>query len=297
MFWQKTDRVNRLIAAATPQGGGAAGRRGSLSGLGRALAGSLVFALPMLMTMEMWELGAHVDRLKLAVLLGLTLPLLVGLAHFIGFEATFDWREDVRDALAALTVAAFASAAILAIFGVVEPGMSLDEVVGKVALQAVPASIGALLASGQLGGEGNERNAGDSRSPGPQGYASELFFMATGALFLSFNVAPTEEMVLIAYRIGPWQELLLAAVSILAMHAFVYLVQFRGQEELPEGATFRLLFLRFTVVGYAIVLAISAYALWTFGRLEGTSLADALSSVVVLSFPGAIGAAGARVLF
>lgn len=284
------------MGAATSRTGGATGGSGRLSGFGRALAGSLVFALPMLMTMEMWELGGHGEPLKLAILLAATLPLLVGLAHFIGFEATFNWREDVRNALAAIAVGAFGSAAVLALFGAIGPGMPLGEIVGKVALQTVPASIGALLASGQLGGGGNEEKSDEAQSPGPQGYASELFFMATGALFLSFNVAPTEEMVLIAYRIGPWQELLLVAVSILGMHAFVYLVEFRGQEAPPDEAGFRLLFLRFTVVGYAIVLAISAYALWTFGRLEGTSLAGAVSSVIVLSFPGAIGAAGARVL-
>jgi putative integral membrane protein (TIGR02587 family) len=284
------------VATAVPRESGGTKEHRGLSGLGRALAGSLVFALPMLMTMEMWELGAQVDRSKLLVLVGLTLPLLVGLAHFIGFEATFNWREDARDALVAVAVGALAATTILSLFGAIGPGMPLDEIVGKVVLQTVPASIGGLLAAGQLGGGGNEDVPKEAQSPGPQGYASELFLMAVGALFLSFNLAPTEEMVLIAYRIGPLQELLLVATSILVMHGFVYLVEFRGQEPLPAEANFRLLFLRFTVVGYAVVLAVSTYVLWTFGRLEGTSPADALSSVIVLSFPGAIGAAGARVL-
>ncbi len=266
------------------------------TGLGRALAGALVFALPMLMTMEMWELGAHVDRSRLAILLAVTLPLLVGLAHFVGFEATFGWREDVRDALVAVAVGASASAAILWLFGALAPGMTADEIVGAVALQTVPASMGALLASGQFGRESEEDTDKEIGEPGPQGYASELFFMAAGALFLSLNVAPTEEMVLIAYRIVPAQELALAALSILGMHAFVYAVNFRGQEERPDEARFRLLFFRFTVVGYAIVLLTSCYVLWTFGRLDGTAPTDALSTIIVLSFPGALGAAAARVL-
>lgn len=284
------------MATGTSAAAGDGEGQRSLSGLGRALAGSLVFAMPMLMTMEMWELGAYVDRLKLALLLGFTLPLLIGLAHFIGFEATFNWREDARDALVAIAVAALAAAGTLALFGAIGPGMTVDEIIGAIALQTVPASIGALLASGQFGGEGNRGNDPDSQSSGPEGYASELFFMVAGALFFSLNVAPTEEMVLIAYRIGPLQELLLVVASILAMHGFVYLVEFRGQHSRPDEATFWLLFFRFTVVGYALVLVISAYVLWTFGRLEGISLADALSSIIVLALPGAIGAAGARVL-
>ena len=36
-------------------------------GLGRAAAGALIFGFPLLMTMEMWEFGFHMDRLKLDV--------------------------------------------------------------------------------------------------------------------------------------------------------------------------------------------------------------------------------------
>ena len=39
------------------------------------------------------------------------------------------------------------------------------------------------------------------------GYGGQLFLMAAGALFLSFNVAPTEEMVLIAYMMSTWHLL------------------------------------------------------------------------------------------
>jgi uncharacterized membrane protein len=50
-------------------------------GLARAFGGALVFSLPLLMTMEMWWLGFAMDRLRLALLLAVQLPLLVGLAR------------------------------------------------------------------------------------------------------------------------------------------------------------------------------------------------------------------------
>lgn len=263
--------------------------------LGRALAGALIFALPMLMTMEMWFLGFYIDRLRLALLIAAMLPLLVGLAHFVGFEETFGWREDVRDALVALAVGAVASGLILWLLGAVTRDAPLDEIVGKVALQTVAASIGALLATSQLGGEGSG-DGEDEQPHRPSNYLGELFFMMVGALFLSLNVAPTEEIVLIAYRIGPGQELLLALLSLSAMHAFVYAVNFHGAEPRPEDAGFWGLFLRFSVVGYAVVLLTSCYVLWTFGRLEGITFEEQLSATIVLAFPGAIGAAGARLL-
>ena len=52
--------------------------------------------------------------------------------------------------------------------------------------------------------------------------------MAIGALFLSLNVAPTEEIILISYKMTPWHALATLALSILIMHAFVYAVAFRG---------------------------------------------------------------------
>ena len=72
-----------------------------LKGLGRAFAGAILFSLPMLMTMELWQLGFAMDRLRLALLLALSVPLLVGVSHRIGFEQSFGWRDDLRDAFLA----------------------------------------------------------------------------------------------------------------------------------------------------------------------------------------------------
>jgi uncharacterized membrane protein len=57
------------------------------------------------------------------------------------------------------------------------------------------------------------------------------------------------------------------------------------------------LFLRFTVVGYAIALLVSAYVLWTFGRLDGMSVDAIVATLVVLAFPAAIGAGAAHLIF
>jgi putative integral membrane protein (TIGR02587 family) len=274
-------------------------------GLARAMGGALIFGLPMLMTMEMWWLGFTMDPLRLALLLVVTLPLLVGLSHVSGFERTFDLRQDAADACVACAVGFVVGAAALALFGVLRPGMSLDELLGKVALQAVPGSIGALLAQSQLGGRSDEEGSGEvGREEGegggrPSSHASQLFLMAVGALFLAFNVAnvaPTEEILLIGYQTGPWYALALVAASLVVMHAFVYALEFTGQEAVPPGTPAWSVFLRYTVTGYAVVLLICAYVLWTFGRLDGTGASDGLAAVLVLGFPGAVGAAAARLI-
>ncbi|MBY3346974.1 DUF2391 family protein [Rhizobium laguerreae] len=46
------------------------------SGIARGIAGALLFALPMFMTMERWELGFYMDRSRLFLLLIVNIPLL-----------------------------------------------------------------------------------------------------------------------------------------------------------------------------------------------------------------------------
>lgn len=262
-------------------------------GLARAFAGALIFALPMLMTMEMWWLGFYMDPWRLILLIILTVPLLVGLSRFGGFKPTEPWIGDIVDAFVAFGTAIAVAATVLALFGVVGFSTSWEEVIGKIMLQAVPGSIGAMLARSQLGigGEGN-----DEDPKAPSSYGAELFVMVMGALFLSLNIAPTEEMILIAYQMSPWQEIVLAFLSLALMHAFVYSVDFSGESTPPEETGTLSVFLRFTVVGYALVLLVSLYMLWTFGRTDGTAIGEILSMVIVLAFPGAVGAAAARLV-
>ncbi|WP_299763101.1 TIGR02587 family membrane protein [Ramlibacter sp.] len=261
-------------------------------GLARAFAGAVIFGLPLMMTMEMWWLGFHMEPARLALLLAVFLPFLVLLSWHSGFEPTFSWRDDVVDALVAFAVGIVASLVILSACGLLARDMAWREIVGKVSLQALPASIGALLAQTQLG----ERDEAKSPRGGAEAYASELFIMAVGALFLAFNLAPTDEMMVIALQCTEWQAIVLMLLALAAMHAFVYALAFRGSHDKPRDASAWSIFLRFTVTGYALVLLLCAWMLWSFGRFDGLSLLHAIKAVAVLAFPAAIGAAAARLI-
>src|SRR5687767_10579758 len=175
-------------------------------GLARALGGAVLFSLPLLMTMEMWWLGFYLDRLKLLLFMMLMIPVIVALDYFSGFEETASWREDLMDGMIAYGVGLVASLVILLLFGIVDFGQPLREVVGKVAIQSVPARFGAVLANSQLAGNGD---GPEQRRKEQAGYGARLFIMAAGAVFLAFNVAPTEEMILIAFVMSSWHALAL----------------------------------------------------------------------------------------
>jgi putative integral membrane protein (TIGR02587 family) len=120
--------------------------------------------------------------------------------------------------------------------------------------------------------------------------------MLAGSLFLAFNVAPTEEVSLIGFKMTPWHSLALMAASLLLLHLLVYAIGLSGQTERPEGYGAGRLFLVYSIPGYGIALLVSLYVLWTFGSADGTSIQGLAGSMVVLGFPAAIGAAIARLV-
>lgn len=275
-------------------------------GIGRGAAGALIFGIPMLMTMELWQLGFYIDRNRLFVLLLLNIPLLVLLAQVIGFERTSTWREACRDAMVAYALGIILSAVVLVLFGDLQTDMTISELIGKISIQAVPASIGAILGRAQLGGKSNEEErktedgSGNTDDPVDKrisaSYGRELFLMAVGALFLNLNVAPTEEVILISYKMTAWHSLVAVLASICIMHGFVYAVAFRGSHDIPTDTPWWHILVRFTLPGYVVAIAVSLYVLWVFGRLDDIAPVQMLMSTIVLSFPGAIGAAAARLI-
>lgn len=258
-----------------------------MRGLARGFGGALIFGLPMLMTNELWELGVSMDRLRLGLLLGVSVPLVVGVAHRIGFEASFGWRDDLRDAAIALGIGLVAGTSILALFNLLEPGHSIDALLGRIAVQAAPTGLGAILARSQFASQ-----RGDEKQEAFAGYPGALFMMLVGAIFLSLNTAPTEEMIQIAFKMTPWHGLGLLLLTVVVMHAFV---AGHGVED-GSGERAWSRFLRFTLVGYVLALLVSLYTLWTFGRMDGVGGEPLVMMVLVLGFPAGLGAAAARLI-
>ena len=122
----------------------------------------------------------------------------------------------------------------------------------------------------------------------------EMFLIAAGALFLGLSVAATEEMVLLAHMMQPAHEIALALLSLFAMHAFVYAVEFAGKPHSHPDLT--------SVCGFSLASPLSATQSSFLSRFiccgplaepDGASLAEMASATVVLGFPCAVGAAAA----
>lgn len=270
---------------------GEANRRFALE-LTHAFGGAVLFSFPMLMTMELWQLGFYMDPFRLALFIVMDIPLLVGLSRYVGFEPTSQPLADVLDAFTAYAIGFAAAALLLLLFAIIGPGMSANEIIGKIAVQAVPASIGAMLARSQFGeSEQKEEKRRSAR------YGGGLFLMAVGALYFSASVAATEEMVLISFKMAVAQVVALMVFSLAVMHGFVHAVVAQGKTLVPPDAIpFWPVFLRFTIAGYGIALLISVFMLWIFGRAGGLEMAQVVQATIVLGFPAALGAGAARLL-
>jgi len=182
----------------------------------------------------------------------------------------------------------------MAAFALISRDMPLDELVGMIAIQCVPASFGAMIARKQLSGGEHEEDA--EQAARSAGYGGQLFLMMAGALFFAFNVAPTEEIILIGFKMTAAHTLVMMLASLLLLHLLVFAIGFPGQETEPEDDSLIRRVLVYTIPGYAIALLVSLYVLWTFGRIDGSAIATIAGSVVVLGFPSAVGAAIARLV-
>lgn len=258
-----------------------------LRDLGRAFGGALLFGLPLMMTMEMWNYGLTLDPLRLVVFLVSALPLLLGLAYFAGFTPVHSVPAAIVEVFSALAIGFLTTGLLLNLFRVFDGQAHLQASTGQIVLQVVPAAMGALLARRQLGSDRNGAEEGHAN------YGGELFLMVAGALFLALNIAPTEETRLIAFKMEPVHAIALLFLSLGLMHTIVYLVGFAGQEEQGHPLT---AFLHYTLAGYGLVLLTCAFVLWVFGALDGHGPAATVDALIVLAFPGAIGAAAARLL-
>lgn len=115
------------VAAASPS-------RDCALALARAAGGAAIFAIPMLMTLEMWEFGTAMSRGRLALMLALTVPMLVGLSWVSGFEETATPLDDIVDAFVAIAIGAAISAIVLALVGALRIDGSIPTMLGQVVL-------------------------------------------------------------------------------------------------------------------------------------------------------------------
>jgi putative integral membrane protein (TIGR02587 family) len=276
-----------------------AGWGDEVDGLLRGLTGGFLVGIPLIYTMETWWIGETISMPRALLFLVLAYALNLAFVAFAGFRAgEAGSRRPLGDALEATALAIVATAVTLALLGQLEPGQPLDVLVGRIAVDALPVSLGVAIANHILAPRETRTSAGDDGGEAQNLAGSAILDVGAafaGSLFLCLNIAPTEEVLMLATEVP---TLLLPAVivfSLLVSYAIVFAAGFSGEDRrLSASGVFQRPVTE-TVVAYLVSLATCAGVLWLFGRLEtGSDPIVAYAQVVLLGLPAAVGAAAGR---
>lgn len=266
----------------------------SLREYARGVAGGLLFSLPLLYTMEVWWAGFVAHPWRLAAYVAATFALLLGYNRFLGLRRDSSFLEVVIDSVEEMGLGLLVSALVLWLLGRVTFDMAATEFVGKVTIEAMTVAIGVSVGTAQLGGDGEDGDKGEAGA-GAEGFGSQVVISLCGAVLFAANVAPTEEIGLIAFEISPLRLLGLAALSLALGALILYYSEFRGAREAVRFDTKHDVLVG-TVVTYAVALVASAAILAFFGRFEGHALATCAAQTVVLGVAATMGASAGRLL-
>jgi putative integral membrane protein (TIGR02587 family) len=277
--------------------------RDEIQDLLRAASGGFIFAVPLLYTMEMWEIGVTAALWQLLLFLGVAFAINLGLAHSRsgGFKEETDWFATIEQAVDTLAVGLIGGGLVLLVLNQIEVADPPESILGRVLAQAVPLSIGAALAAAIFGPRGNRSRDGDEEDSEDEGktpsawraFLSDAGATSLGAIFLAFSIAPTDEVSLLAVELTPKHQIALIGLSLLLSYMIVFVSGFSSRSHKQPGP-FQLPITE-TAFSYSLALVVAFGALLLFDRVE---LADPpehiLALVIVLGLPASVGGAAGR---
>ena len=276
----------------------------------RGITGGLLFSLPLLYTMEVWWAGFISHPLRLLIYILATFTLLLGYNRYAGLRRSASPIEVAIDSVEEMGLGLVIAAVVLWLLGQIRSEMTIEEIAGKIILEAMTVAIGVSVGTAQLGGgEGQQeedkgmKGEDDCTSSTPvtlltgkdSDFGGQLTLALCGAMLFAANVAPTEEIIMIAIESSPLRLLGLALLSILLATMILFYSDFSGSQQISQDRGMKTVVFG-AVITYAIALVASAAILWFFGRFDGTATIICLAQTVVLGVAATLGASAGRLL-
>lgn len=275
----------------------------------RAVSGAFLFGIPLLYTMEVWWIGSQVDALDMSLSLAATFILLIILDYGAGFRMNkkYVWSVSILDSLVALAVAIVCAALSLKIIGYLPSDLGLENMLGRITMEAIPFGIGVGISDHLVEGQkaqGEDPNRQQERQRGEEertaegklhGTLVDMGATALGAVIVAFAIAPTEEILFIASRQSSLGILIIMSVSLVISYIIVFEASFVSESKrMQQRGIFQHPVFE-TVNSYLLSLMVSLFMLWLFKILgSDRSYHEWLNYVIVLGFPASIGGAAGR---
>ncbi len=271
----------------------------------RGIAGGLLFSLPLLYTMEVWWAGFTVHPLRLLIYILATFTLLLGYNRYCGLRCDATPVEVAIDSVEEMGLGLVIAAFILWLLNQITSDMAISEILGKTIVEAMTVAIGVSIGTAQLGisGDNQEGDTGMEKDTQPApflandngGFSGQLTIALCGAVLFAANVAPTQEIIVIATETTSGKLLIMALLSLLVGALILFYVDFSGSQQLIKTRGIKNVIFG-AVVTYAIALVASAAILWFFGRFDGIAPITCLSETIVLGLAATLGASAGRLL-
>ncbi|PVY39431.1 TIGR02587 family membrane protein [Pontibacter virosus] len=279
--------------------------RKSLQEYARGIAGGLLFSFPLLYTMEVWWAGFIASPTQLLIMVVVTYLLLLGYNRYAGMRPGASWRSVFIDSVEEMGLGIVLAFGVLFVLNRIQFGeMSIDEIMGKIIVEAMAVSIGVSIGTAQLGGADDEPEEEDEVQAeakeagwrtGLRSKVSLVVLALCGSIIVGGNVAPTEEVVVLAVGAKPFHILLMAVLSLAMSMIVVYFSDFKGTGHLKQQNLVFAITLD-TCLSYLTALMASAFLLWFFGRFEGVNFEVAFAQCIVLGVLASLGASAGRLL-
>ncbi|WP_066508752.1 DUF2391 family protein [Rufibacter sp. DG15C] len=277
----------------------------SLQEYGRGLIGGLIFSLPLLFTMEVWVSSYRTSPVLLLLNIALTYALLLGYNAYAGLRENASWKEVAIDSVEEMGIGLVLAFLFLLLLGLIDfDTMSLERIVYMVITEALTVAIGVSIGTAQLGTSANseevsvgmQETSAQKKDKGSSTLELVVLSVCAGMLLAS-NIAPTDEVFLLATSIKPLLVLGIVLVSLVLNGIILFYIGFRGAYETPAQQKPHFMEVLWNVsITYGTAFCVSAGALWFYGRFEGEGFHTGVQMTVILSLVASLGASAGRLL-
>lgn len=290
--------------------GGLRGLRGELQYILQRSAGGFLFGIPLLYTVELWSIGSATEPLWLLGALGIGFMgvFLISLAETLRRHGRFHWQENLIETIEVLAIGLLCAFLSLVLIRRITEATPLSELLGKLVFEGISFAFGAALATSLLnknGGRTGERSPQTLEPASGQAHTSpdvrdtwaDVDATLLGAFIIAFNIAPTDEVGILANATPTLWLLVMILASLVLSYLIVFAAGFTNQDERQHQPGWLQRPLSETLLAYFISLIASVFMLWFFHQLHpGDPWQKWLSSTIVLGLPASIGGAAGRII-
>jgi putative integral membrane protein (TIGR02587 family) len=270
----------------------------------RGICGGCLFGVPLIYTMEVWWVGSLATPANLLAVIASTFILLFFVNRTEGFRKRSRSKthsyETVAETIEAMAIGLVCSAFLLLVLQELTIETALSENIGKIVYESVPFSIGVCLSNQLLedtrkAQSNNDKSGSSQNEDALNATLSDLGVTLIGAIVIAFNIAPTDEIPMLAAATSEFWLLVLIATSLLVSYAIVFESGFSNQKKRREQKGIFQRPISETMACYIVSLGAAALMLLFFQKLSlSDSLMTWLEYTLLLGLPATIGGAAGR---